>query len=77
MAASDRSESHVKRLLQDRESHQQTQRAVASLKDGRRLRGDPKSHRGWRIVVALLAVGGAALAIREVLREPGPDAPWG
>jgi hypothetical protein len=113
MAPSDKAESHINRLLEDRELQddlrellaavrgsfdraaakrrrparlfddrkfrQQTQRAAASLKNGSaHLRGEsPSSYRGRRIVGVLLAVGGVALAVREVLREPGPDAPWG
>jgi hypothetical protein len=67
------------RLLDDRRFQRHAQRAVASFKEAStRLRGDtPKSHRGRRIVVAVLALGGGALAAREILREPGPDAPWG
>ena len=67
------------RLLENRKFQQQTQRAVASPRGGSaRLRGEsPNDYQGRRIVGVLLAVGGVALAVREVLREPGPDAPWG
>jgi chemotaxis response regulator CheB len=68
-----------RKLLDDRRFRQQTRRAAANLKDaGARFRGQPpKSHRGRRFVVIALVVGGTALALREMLKEPGPDAPWG
>jgi hypothetical protein len=67
------------KLLGDRKFKQHAQRATASIKDaGMRFQGEkPKSHRGRRFVVVLLVIGGAALGIREMLREPGPDAPYG
>ena len=67
------------RLLGDRKLKQNVQRAAASLKDASaRFRGEPpKSHRGRRIVVVLVAIGGVALAAREILKEPPADAPYG
>jgi broad specificity phosphatase PhoE len=66
-------------LLGDRKFKQHTQRAAASLKQASaRFRGEPaKSHRGRRIVVVLLAIGAVALGIREILKEPGAEAPYG
>jgi hypothetical protein len=43
---------------------------------GRRRRS-PSADRSRRIVGVLLAIGAAAWTVREVLRDAGPDAPWG
>jgi hypothetical protein len=67
------------RLLGDRKFTEQLQRAGESLKDaGLRFQGEkPKRHRGRRIVVAVLVIGGGVLAVREMFKQPGPDAPYG
>ena len=67
------------RLLGDKKFKQSAQQAAVRLKDASmRFRGEPpKSHRGRKIVVALVVVGATAVTARELLKRqevPTPPA---
>jgi hypothetical protein len=61
------------RLIDDKKFKRSAQRAAASLKDASaRFQGEPpKKHRGRKLLIALVAVGGLALAARKVFADEG------
>jgi hypothetical protein len=61
------------RLAGDRKFKQSLERAGASLKDASaRFRGEPpKSHRGRKILIGVVAVAGLALAARKIFTDEG------
>jgi hypothetical protein len=65
------------RLAEDKKFRKSAQRAAASLKDAQaRFRGEePKSHRGRKVLIFLVAVGGIALLARKAMTDEGTPAP--
>jgi hypothetical protein len=64
------------RLLGDRKFKKSAERAAAALKDASaRFQGEaPKSHRGRKFLIAIVAIGGLALAARKVFTDEGVGA---
>lgn len=65
------------RLADDKKFRKSAHRAAASLKDAQaRFRGEePKSHRGRKLVIFLVALAGLALLARKALTDEGTEAP--
>jgi hypothetical protein len=65
------------RLADDKKFRQSAKRAAASLKDAQaRLRGEPpKSHRGRKVLIVLIAIAGLAFAGRKALEGGGAESP--